>query len=38
MLAENDDFQFTSAGVLTLKVPPGTPLLAAAGELLHELG
>jgi len=38
MLAENDDFRFTSAGVLTLKVPPGTPLLRAAGDLLHELG
>jgi transcription-repair coupling factor (superfamily II helicase) len=38
LLAENDDFQFSSAGVLTLSVPPGTPLLAAAGELLQRLG
>lgn len=37
LLAENDDFNFNSAGVLTMKVPPGTPLLEAAGGLLNQL-
>ncbi len=37
LFAENDDFSFSRAGVLMLKLSGDTPRLAAAGEILNRL-